>query len=263
MSVSFHDQSLLLGGESLFVRRWQPHTVHGTAIVLLHDSLGSVEQWRDFPAQLAEHTARPVIAYDRWGFGRSAPRNDTLAPDFIAQEGQIWIPRLTHALQLQAYVLFGHSVGGSMALHAAAMASRACVGVVTESSQPYIEAKTREGIMQAKQAFADPAQFARLEKWHGARARWVLDAWTETWLSPAFRDWNLTPWLHQVHCPVLALHGDSDEFGSTAFADHIAEQVSGAARAVILEHCGHVPHRQYPQQVLAHVQAFFAASQVP
>src|SRR5690606_4322247 len=98
--------------------------------------------------------------------------------------------------------------------------------------------------------FEQPEQFARLEKWHGSKARWVLDAWTETWLSAEFASWTLDRELPLVRCPVLVIHGDQDEYGSIHFPEYIRDHVGGPAEMQILGGCGHVPHRERPELVL-------------
>jgi pimeloyl-ACP methyl ester carboxylesterase len=135
-------------------------------------------QWRDFPQALAMATGREVIAYDRLGFGRSSARSGLPSMGFIAEEGTLHFPALRDALGLSRYALFGHSVGGAMALAIAAN-DRRCEAVVTESAQAFVEERTLEGIRAARAQFADPAQLAKLERWHGDKARWVLEAWAE------------------------------------------------------------------------------------
>ncbi len=248
------------GGE-LFLRRWTPSAASDQApIVLLHDSLGCVEMWRDFPAQLAAGLNRPVLAYDRLGFGQSSQRYAPPSFDFIDEEAVVVFPELCRALKLGKVVLFGHSVGGSMAIAIAAhqASTGRCASVITESAQPFIEARTLDGIIAAKKAFSDPAQFSKLARYHGEKAQWVLDAWTETWLNPAFRDWNLDNHLSRVACPVLAIHGDQDEYGSCAFPRHIADRVQSYAETAILEGFGHVPHREDGQKILDAVASFLA-----
>lgn len=246
-----------LPGGKTFVRLWIPHTSVATApVVLLHDSLGSVEQWREFPAALAQRLRRPVLAYDRPGFGRSSPRHDAPSLDFIVEEAQVHFPALRRALGLDAFGLFGHSVGGAMAIVVAAAHAGECRFVVTESAQAFVEKRTLDGIRSAMRQFEDGTNFDRLTKWHGERARWVLEAWTEVWLHPAFAGWSLGAWLPRVRCPVLAIHGDRDEYGSTAFPARIAAGVHGPSTLSILEGCGHVPHRERPEQVLQLVSDF-------
>lgn len=239
----------------IFVRTWEDETATPAAaarapILLLHDSLGCVELWRDFPAALAGASGRRVIAWDRLGFGRSDPRGDRLGPDFVEEEAQTVLPLLQRALGFRRFVAFGHSVGGGMAVHCAARQPGACVALVTEAAQAFVEERTLAGIREAEAGFQDPAQFARLARHHGDKARWVLDAWTGTWLSPAFRDWSLAGVLPQVRCPLLALHGEHDEFGTARHPAAIAGLGGGAARAEIIRGTRHVPHREQPALVL-------------
>lgn len=256
MTVKFSDSTVAVSGGILSVRRWNSDGNTLTPIVLLHDSLGSIELWRDFPATLAQATQRPVIAYDRLGFGRSSARQTLPDSNFIREEAEIHFPQLMQALGLSSYLLLGHSVGGVMALTVAARHPQQCELVVSISAQSFIEERTLSGIRDAKKLFAGNDQFEKLAKWHGDKARWVLDAWTETWLSPDFRSWSLDEDLARVRCPVLAIHGDSDEYGSVDFPRHITSKVAGTSRNEILVDCGHVPHRQKPEAVLPLVSGF-------
>ena len=246
MTGIHQDNNVAVRGGRVFVRRWAGGDERAP-IVLLHDSLGSVEQWREFPQALATATQRDVIAYDRLGFGRSSARDARPSIDFIDEEG-VFFPALADALGLKRFVLFGHSVGGAMALAIAATQGARCEAVVTESAQAFVEARTLDGIRAAKVAFEDPAQFARLTKWHGDKARWVLEAWTEVWLSPEFAHWSIEAALPRIVCPVLAIHGERDEFGSVAFPQRIARGVRDGR--MIVHPCGHVPHRECADDVL-------------
>lgn len=256
-SARQRDQRLSVRGGNLFVREWlYPADTPRAPLLLLHDSLGSVAQWQDFPLQLARATARRVIAYDRLGFGLSSACHARPDVDFIRTEGECQVPALLDALDVPQAVLFGHSVGGAMALTAAAAQPARCVAVISESAQCAVEPRTLDGIRAAQAAFAEPEQMQRLARWHGTKAQWVLDAWTGVWLDPAFRHWTLQPLLPDVHCPVLAIHGDRDEYGSLAFPERIAAGVGGLGQMRILPGCGHVPHREQAGQVLAAVRDF-------
>jgi len=256
LSTEVHDSLVDVPDGGIFVRRWNPGGRDYPAIVLLHDSLGSVEQWRQFPAALARTTQRAVVAYDRLGFGRSTPRAERPSVDFVFEEVVRFFPALRKALGLARFSLFGHSVGGAMALSIAAVHSEACEAVVTEAAQAFVEPRTLASIRTAKARFEDPDRFAKMVKWHGEKARWVLDAWTEVWLSPEFRSWSLDEQLGKVNCPVLAIHGDVDEYGSVDFPRRIASRVTGHSELAILKGCGHVPHRERQEQVL-HLTASF------
>jgi pimeloyl-ACP methyl ester carboxylesterase len=178
--------------------------------------------------------------------------------EFIAEEAAGGFPALLHADGLERFALFGHSVGGAMALAIAAAQRDLCEAVITESAQAFVEGRTLEGIRAGEAQFEDPAQFQKLVRWHGEKAHWVLDAWTGVWLSPGFRSWSLDEVLPQVRCPVLAIHGDSDEFGSLEFPRRIAARAGGPAQLAILSPCGHVPHRERREEVLRLGAAFLA-----
>lgn len=260
IGVNVDDTIVDVRGGGVFVRTWTPDRGSaGPPVVLLHDSLGSVDLWRDFPEALAHALARPVIAYDRLGFGRSSARQGMPSVDFISEEAEVHFPAIAGALDITEFSLFGHSVGGAMALVIAALRPSACRWAVSESAQAFVEQRTLAGILAAKETFVRPGQIEKLARWHGDKARWVLDAWTRVWLSPEFASWSLDPYLDKVECPVLVVHGELDEYGSVEFPNRIASGVHGAAQLAILPGCGHVPHREQREQVLALACAFVAA----
>ncbi|MBZ9557337.1 alpha/beta hydrolase [Halomonas coralii] len=245
----------------LFVKRWVPseeECVKKTPIVLFHDSLGCVELWRDFPQAISLATKREVIAYDRLGFGQSAPYPGELPVSFVADEANGAFSALLQSLGIEDFIAFGHSVGGGMACVCAAAFPERCRALITESAQAFVEDRTLEGIREAKKVFAQPGQLERLKKYHGDKADWVLSAWVNTWLSDAFRHWNLSESLTRVKCPVLAIHGDSDEYGSTQHPERIASLPSGPTTTRILQDCGHVPHREKAEVVVEATKAFLA-----
>ncbi|WP_293854295.1 alpha/beta hydrolase [uncultured Alsobacter sp.] len=242
-------------GGRLFTRSWGA-AAPAPAILLFHDSLGCVDLWRDFPARLAAATTLRVVAYDRLGFGRSDAHPGPIGPDFIREEARTAVPALSEALGLGPLVLLGHSVGGAMAVATAASHGGLCQGVITIASQAFVEDRTLQGILEAKAAFAEPGQMERLARYHGDKARFVLEAWTQTWLSPDFADWSQDEDLGRLSCPLLALHGDRDEYGSLAHPQRIVARAGGPARAVTLADCGHVPHREKPELVIAELIGF-------
>jgi pimeloyl-ACP methyl ester carboxylesterase len=225
-------------------------------IVLLHDSLGCVELWRDFPGRLAAATGRRVIAYDRLGFGKSDPHPGRLGPDFVLEEARGGLAAVLARFGIGDFVAFGHSIGAGMAITAAAAHPDACRGVVSESAQALVEERTLAGIRAAQRQFAQPGQMARLHRYHGAKAVWVLDAWTGTWLSPGWAGWNLDAELRAASCPILAIHGEDDPYGCTRHPERIAALAGGPVTVRLLPRCGHVPHREQEADVLRAVAAF-------
>jgi pimeloyl-ACP methyl ester carboxylesterase len=256
------DHRVVIPGGTLFARRWSPvdAVADAPAILLFHDSLGSTALWRDFPDELAQRTGLPVIAYDRLGFGRSDAAIYPLRQDFIAAESRVAVPALIEQLGLGAFIAFGHSVGGAMAIEAAAAFPGRCRAVISESAQSFVEDRTLDGVREAKRRFADPDQAARIARHHGDKTEWILDAWIETWLAPERSGWAIDATLARVRCPVLAIHGDRDEFGSDAHPRRIVDRATGSAKMLLIDACGHVPHRDQPEILLSSVSAFLRAA---
>jgi pimeloyl-ACP methyl ester carboxylesterase len=250
------DHRIEVPGGWVFAREW-PSAGDAPPIVLLHDSLGCIDLWRDFPGELRMATGRRVIAYDRLGFGRSAAHPGELALDFIASEGRESLPAVLAALDVDRFVLCGHSVGGGMALSAAPYFPERCKSVVSMAAQAFVETVTLEGIAAA-QATLGPGsdRIARLRKYHGAKTEWVIAAWIGTWTQPAFAGWSLKPVLPDLRCPVLVLHGDKDEYGSLRHPEMIREFAGGPAELAILTNCGHVPYKEQPARVFELIVAF-------
>lgn len=258
-----HDLSIHTPQGQLYARRWHhdaPASQDLAALVLLHDSLGCVALWRDFPERLALATGRDVIAYDRLGFGLSDPHPGTLDRDFIQHEAQQGFRAVLEQCQLRRVIPFGHSVGGGMAVGCAAAHVDRCEGLITESAQAFVEDRTLAGIRHAQAQFAAPGQRDRLRKYHGDKAEWVLHAWIDTWLAPGFADWNLDHLLEAITCPLLAIHGEQDEYGSVLHPQRLAAKTSGQATLAILSPCGHVPHREHADEVLARITAWLDAT---
>lgn len=259
--VAVTDHWIVLPSGRLFARQWQPADAQpGLApIVLLHDSLGCVELWRDFPAQLATATGRRVVAYDRLGFGRSDPRTGRPSTAFIAEEATTIWPTVRTQLEIGPFAVVGHSVGGGMAVEIAAHSGGDCTALVTMAAQAFVEDRTIAGLRVAQVQFADPAQVERLARYHGSKAPWALDAWLGRWLDPAFASWTLDATLPRVTCPTLVIHGDQDEYGSPAHPRRIVSGVGGSARLEMLPGGGHIPYREQPELVVQLIADFLAA----
>jgi len=225
-------------------------------VILFHDSLGCVELWRDFPVKLARETGRAIIAYDRLGFGRSDKHPGRLGLNFVRDEARGSFAALRKNLGIKDFIAFVHSVGGGMAIVAAGVFSSHCRALITESAQVFVEDRTLEGIREAECGFRQHGQMERLRRYHGDKAEWVFSSWTETWLSKDFSSWKLDEDLRNVHCPVLVLHGDNDEYGSIQHARRIESLTHGPAILKVLSHCGHVPHRETQPIVMDAISEF-------
>lgn len=241
----------------LYSCMWQVESEQAP-IILLHDSLGCVALWRDFPEQLAQSTQRSVIAYDRLGFGQSSLHPQQLQANFVTQEAQDDFAQVLAAYAVQQFVVMGHSVGGGMAIACAATYPKQCVALITEAAQAFNDDQIRQEIQNAANLFQDPQQLARLAKYHGDKAKWVLDAWVNTWQSAAFRDWNLDECTHLVQAPSLILHGEHDEYGALAHPQRLAENLGDFVQLRIISGGKHILHKEQPELILTTIHDFLA-----
>ena len=242
-------------GARLFVKSWTPTAPCGAPILLFHDSLGCTKLWRSFPSALATASGRAVISYDRLGFGRSDPRTDALARDFVAREGRTVAPLVLDAVGVERFVAFGHSVGGGMAAEAGAACGARCEAVITASSLAFVDARGRDGIARESAVFEAPGGLEKLARHHGDKARWVLDSWVKTWLSSDFDDYQFDSALAACTGPVLALQGDRDEYGGPEHPRRIAGAARRGSMGMIAD-CGHFPHREREASLVAAIARF-------
>jgi pimeloyl-ACP methyl ester carboxylesterase len=231
-------------------------------LVFLHEGLGSVAMWRDFPARLCEAVGARGLVYSRPGYGKSAPRpaGEKWRPDFMHRQAREVLPELLDALRVdrERLWLFGHSDGGSIALLYAASFPQALRGAIVLAPHILVEEVSVRSIAQAKQAYLTTDLKQRLGRYHddADSAFW---GWNDIWLDPAFRDWTIEEDLRTIRAPLLAIQGLDDEYGTL-------EQIRGIARRVpqteLLElpACGHSPHKDQPQAVVKAVRAFMDAT---
>jgi pimeloyl-ACP methyl ester carboxylesterase len=226
------------------------------AIVLLHEGLGSVSSWRDFPQRLAERTGCAVVAYSRYGYGRSDLLREPREPDYMHHEGEVVLPELLARLEIERPVLFGHSDGASIALVYAGARPGAARALVLEAPHVFVEEISLRSIAAAKTSYATTDLPAKLGR-HHANPDATFAGWNDIWLDPRFRDWNIEPYASRVECPVLLVQGEADAYGTTAQLDAIAARVPGA-QVLLVPGAGHSPHRDAPELVLDRVSSFVA-----
>ena len=226
-------------------------------ILLLHEGLGCVSMWRDFPARLAEATGCRTVAYSRLGFGRSAPRSAPYTPRFIHEEAFGAIPALRERLGIGNVVMIGHSTGASMALVHASANESPVAGVVAMAPLTTVEGSNVESIERARTLYETTDWRSRLARHHDDVDA-VFYGWNDTWLRPDFRGWNILDDLRRVRAPVLAILGSDDEYSTTAQVAAIAANVPDPSRfqSLLLPGCGHAPHRERPDAVLQAVMGF-------
>jgi pimeloyl-ACP methyl ester carboxylesterase len=226
-------------------------------IVFLHEGLGSLAMWRDFPQALCTAAGARGLLFSRQGYGRSTPRPATekWPVEFMHAQAHDVLPAFFARIGLtDAPWLFGHSDGGSIALlHAAAFPQRVA-GLVAVSPHVFVEDVTVASIERARVAYARTDMRQRLARYHGDPDS-AFHGWNDIWLDPAFRAWNIEDCLPRIRCPLLAVQGEDDEYGTMAQVDAIARLVPHA-RLLKLPACGHSPHRDQPAALLGAVAAF-------
>ena len=250
-----HHDSLHVDGARLESRWWGPAPDDAPTLVLLHEGLGSVSHWRDFPARLAAATGWGVLAYSRAGYGASDPVPLPRPVRFMHHEA-LALPRVLDAAGVRRAVLLGHSDGASIALIAAAAADPRLLGLVLEAPHVFVEDVAVRSIAAAAEAFRTTDLREKLRRHHGDNVDVAFWGWNRVWLDPAFRDWNLEEYLPRIHLPTLLLQGEDDEYGTPAQLAAIRAGIGGPLDVHLLAHCGHAPHRDRPEAVLRLVTSF-------
>ncbi|MGE0253089.1 MAG: alpha/beta fold hydrolase [Alphaproteobacteria bacterium] len=253
MSVEF----VTIAGRRLEVRR-----IAGGAgrpvLLFLHEGLGSASLWRDFPDTVAAATGCPALVWSRYGYGQSDVLAEKRAVDYMHREALEALPALRDALGLDDVVLVGHSDGASIALIHAGAARWPVRGLVLEAPHVFVEELTVASIAEIGRAYPTSGLGPRLGRHHADPDR-TFYGWNDIWLEPAFRDWNIEAYLAPIRCPVLAIQGVDDEYGTMAQLDAIARQATGPVETLALPGVKHSPHRDAPDAVRDAIVRFTGA----
>jgi pimeloyl-ACP methyl ester carboxylesterase len=221
-------------------------------LIFLHEGLGSIGQWKDFPEKLSAQMKLPALVYDRVGYGASDFWDGPISYDFLHREAMEYLPELLKALDLpNEYYLFGHSDGGTAALLHAATQAESLRGIIVEAPHVILEEQSLSGIRKARLMLRKPDLLERMNRYHNGRAGQLIDYWTSFWLRDDVRDWQMLDLLPKIECPVLLIQGDNDDFGTFRQLDLVAERVrSDYVRVEKRSACGHIPHLQQQDWVL-------------
>ena len=224
-------------------------------LVFLHEGLGSVALWRDFPDKVAGRLGARALLYSRFGYGQS----DGLAAErtrrFMHEEGLDVLPGLLDQFQIERPLLVGHSDGASIALVHAAAAGRPVAGLVLMAPHVFVESATVESIGRIRETYRTTDLRARLAKYH-AHVDDAFLGWADTWLRPEFLAWSIEELVADVDGPMLLIQGSDDEYGTLEQLDRIAARAHGPVSRLVLEQCGHSPHRDQEAPVLEAIVDF-------
>ena len=227
-------------------------------LVFLHEGLGSVALWKEFPDTLCQRLQMRGLVYSRPGYGSSTPRNanDYWDKDFMHQQAWEVLPTLLATLNVQSPWLLGHSDGGSIALLYASRFTGQCAGAIVVAPHIMVEDISIRSISEARQAYHQRGLREKLARYHEDVDSAFL-GWNDAWLSPAFRDWSIESELSSIRCPLLAIQGEQDEYGTLRQITDIKEHLPHT-QLLSLANCGHSPHRDQPEALMTAITEFIA-----
>jgi pimeloyl-ACP methyl ester carboxylesterase len=223
-------------------------------IVMLHEGLGSVTHWKDFPNLLAEATGAGVFVYSRYGHGDSDTLKEPRRISYMHHEAQVVLPEVLKQAGIDRPVLLGQSDGASIAIIYGGTFPDSPAGLILEAPHVFVEDVTVASIAEARAIYTETDLPERLGRYH-ANVDSLFWSWNNVWLAPRFRDWNIESFLDSIRCPVLVLQGKQDEYGTIKQVDAIRRRIPSAG-AILLENCKHAPHRDCPEITLAAVGDF-------
>lgn len=226
-------------------------------ILFLHEGLGSIAQWKDFPAKLCSSLNLPGLLYDRCGYGKSSAMHKAHPGDYLMFEGKIILPAFLEKIRLdQKLILVGHSDGGSIALIFASFYPAKVKALITEAAHIFNEEIIVQSILETINNYKLGHLKKALQKFHGDKTSFIFHNWADTWSNEKMFDWHLDYLLKNIDCPLLAIQGEDDHYGSVKQLEGIVNHVSGPAEAFLVPGCGHVPHFETSELVLEKMTVF-------
>ena len=247
---------LRAGGYKLEYEWLGPGPDDATTVIFLHEGLGCVELWRDFPRQLVEQTGLGALVYSRAGYGNSDPVRLPRSTLFMHDEAVVVLPTIIEQLHIRNAVLFGHSDGGSISLIYAGAVKDKVRALVLEAPHVFVEEFGLRSIRKARTDYEQNDLRRKLQRYHGNNVDCAFRGWNEVWLNPDFINWNIEEYLPKIKVPVLVLQGAEDQYGTWQQVERIEQGCSGLVETALLKNCGHSPHRDQSQATLDHTIAF-------
>lgn len=251
---------LTVAGARYEIRRHRCGSPGRPVLVFLHEGLGCVRMWKTFPQQLAEQAGCDAFMFSRSGYGASDPEPLPWKLNFMHTQALNKLPDILSAAGIETYILIGHSDGGSIALiHAGSrQAGPGLTAVITEAAHVFCEPVTLASIRAARTAYESGRLREKLARYHGDNTDNAFWGWNRAWLHPTFAHWDIQKFLPRIRVPVLALQGENDPYGTPAQLTAIQEK-SAHADTRLIPGCGHAPHIEQPDRVLADMGSFIRA----
>ena len=245
-----------LGDSQLEYRLWRQGADAAPSLVLLHEGLGCVGLWGDFPARLAATTGRTVFAYSRAGYGGSSPVALPRPLDYMQREARDSLPRVLDAIGFQRGALVGHSDGASIAaVHAGALRDPRVRAVSLIAPHFFVEEMTVAAIERAREAYEGGDLRRKLMRWH-SDVDVAFRGWNDAWLDPEFRVWDISSYLPAIVAPVQIIQGEDDPYGSGWQIDVARRELPTPPEVVMLPGVGHAPHREAAETTIEHIRRF-------
>ena len=225
-------------------------------IVMLHEGLGSMAHWKDFPTLLSQATGAGIFLYSRYGHGGSDPLREPRSVSYMHHEAEV-LPEILRQANIEQPLLLGHSDGASIAILYAGMFPGSAAGLILEAPHVFVEEITVSSIAKVRVLYQNTNLRQRLGRYH-VEVDSLFWGWNNVWLDPRFREWNIEPFLDSIRCPVLVLQGAQDEYGTTRQIEAIQRKIP-AANAIVFDACKHAPHRDRLEDTLAAIGKFVRA----
>jgi len=254
--LDFFEYSLAL--EAIYA---QNQNDENTLLLFLHEALGSIAQWKSFPQKLCDATGLNGIIYEREGYGNSSALRTERSKDYLHNYALKELPAFIEKIiaPSKKLILVGHSDGASIALLFASKFPKQVIGIISMAAHVIVEAQTLAGIAPAIQAF-EQKKLEGLHKFHGAKITDLFYAWANTWNLPEFKFWNITEELKSISCPVLAIQGKDDQYGTIKQLELIQENVGGKVEIQFVPNCSHHPHLEKTFEMIEMIKEYIASN---
>ena len=253
-----------IAGHQLEYAWYGPRPDQAPALIFLHEGLGCVAMWKDFPQRVSEATGCGALVYSRSGYGNSDPCELPRTVRFMHDEALISLPQVLDEFEIREAILVGHSDGGSIALiHAGGTMDARVQALVLLAPHVFVEEIGIDSIRRIAEDYRSGRLKQRLERYHGKNVECAFWGWNDVWLNPEFRSWNIEEYLPQIRVPALLIQGEDDQYGTLNQIKAIESGCEGPVRTVMLADCGHSPHLDQPEKTREAVEAFVREVMAP